>query len=88
MDHNTYLIIHTLSTVSDNTQQSQGFGQILHCLRFARTGGSSRGTAQFHTEGLGQCEVDTVSEWRDDESAIETHVLVTVTKLTSTLSDQ
>ena len=48
----SYLIIHAFTTIGHNTEQAQGFGQILGGLGFASTCWASGGPSQIHGQRL------------------------------------
>ena len=58
----THPEVHALSTVGDNTQETESFGQILGGLCLACTSRTSRGTTKLHGQGLGEGQVDSVDE--------------------------
>ena len=82
-----YLKVHAFTTVGDNTQQSQGLGQILGSLCLPCSCRSSRSSSKFHRQCLGQCEVDTICQGCDHKTSVETHVFITIAKLPSALAD-
>jgi len=82
-----HLVVHALAAVGDDAEQAECLGEVLGRLRLAGARWSSRRSAELHRQRLGQCEVDAVSERRDDQSSIESHVLVAVAELARTLTN-
>ncbi len=77
-----HLVVQALPAVEHHAQQRHALGQVLGGLRLARAGGPGGRAAQAVGERRGERHVAAVRERRDDQAAVEAHVLVAVLEQT------
>src|SRR6218665_429110 len=83
----TDLVVHPFSTVGDNAEQSKRLCKVLCRFRLSRSSRSGRRSPAVHGQGLGEREVDAVRQWGDDKTPVQTHVFVSIAKVSSALTD-
>jgi hypothetical protein len=79
--------IHGLTTVGNNASQGKTLGEILDGLCLSCTSWSCRSTSKEECEGSSKSHDASISQRSNDESSIETLILIAVGEATSALSD-
>jgi hypothetical protein len=80
-------VIEGLSTIGDDASKGKTLGQILDCLCLSRTGWTSWGSSKLEGKCGSKGHNTSISKWGDNQSSIESLILIAVVKLTCALSD-
>lgn len=79
-----YLVVHLFRAVKHIHHDPEGSPQVFSCLSLASPSWSGRGSTHDQMKGLGQCDVASIGEGRDDKASRVAKVLVGVAELSIT----